>query len=65
MNRILTATLLIRSPGPFRLYHPDRFGADGNDNGAAERRGPQTGVFVPCSVNDPASTRLISKQSHR
>ena len=60
MNRILTATLLIAALAVSACTNPDRFGADGMNNGAANGAGLNGGI-VPGSVNDPASTAYFQQ----
>lgn len=60
MNRILTATLLIAALAVSACTNPDRFGADGMDNGAANGAGLNGGI-IPGSANDPASTAYFQQ----
>jgi len=60
MNRILTATLLIAALAVSACTNPDRFGADGMNNGAANGAGLNGGI-IPGSANDPASTAYFQQ----
>jgi peptidoglycan-associated lipoprotein len=60
MNRILTATLLIAALAVSACTNPDRFGADGMNNGAANGAGLNGGI-IPGSANDPASTAYFQE----
>lgn len=60
MNRILTATLLIAALAVSACTNPDRFGADGMNNGAANGGGLNGGI-IPGSANDPASTAYFQQ----
>ena len=60
MNRILTATLLIAARAVSACTNPDRFGADGMNNGAANGAGLNGGI-IPGSANDPASTAYFQQ----
>ena len=60
MNRILTATLLIAALAVSACTNPDRLGADGMNNGAANGAGLNGGI-IPGSANDPASTAYFQQ----
>ena len=60
MNRILTATPLIAALAVSACTNPDRFGADGMNNGAANGAGLNGGI-IPGSANDPASTAYFQQ----
>ena len=60
MNRILTATLLIAALAVSACTNPDRFGADGMNNGVANGAGLNGGI-IPGSANDPASTAYFQQ----
>jgi len=60
MNRILTATLLIAALAVSACTNPDRFVADGMNNGAANGAGLNGGI-IPGSANDPASTAYFQQ----
>ena len=60
MNRILTATLLIAALAVSACTNPDRFGANGMNNGAANGAGLNGGI-IPGSANDPASTAYFQQ----
>ena len=60
MNRILTATLLIAALAVSACTNPDRFGADGMNNGAANGAGLNGGI-IHGSANDPASTAYFQQ----
>ena len=60
MNRILTATLLIAALAVSACTNPDRFGAYGMNNGAANGAGLNGGI-IPGSANDPASTAYFQQ----
>ena len=60
MTRILTATLLIAALAVSACTNPDRFGADGMNNGAANGAGLNGGI-IPGSANDPASTAYFQQ----
>ncbi len=60
MNRILTATLLIAALAVSACTNPDRFGAGGMNNGAANGAGLNGGI-IPGSANDPASTAYFQQ----
>lgn len=60
MNRILTATLLIAALAVSACTNPDRFGADGMNNGAVNGAGLNGGI-IPGSANDPASTAYFQQ----